>query len=104
MFWSLIYFTAYTPQIIMGGIPDEEVLLPEILGKAGYRSKIIGKWWVNKIQITDKSENRSRWKTLFARFKSFFPKFLHPECLCYEVTLRTCLKDYFWTMPELFLI
>lgn len=35
---------AYTPQIIMGGIPNNETLLPEILQKAGYRSKIIGKW------------------------------------------------------------
>ncbi|KAL4234659.1 hypothetical protein ACF0H5_006300 [Mactra antiquata] len=35
---------AYTPQVIMGGIPDEEILLPEILKKAGYRNKIIGKW------------------------------------------------------------
>ncbi|WAR11674.1 GALNS-like protein [Mya arenaria] len=35
---------AYTPQVIMGGIPDEEILLPEILKDAGYRNKIIGKW------------------------------------------------------------
>ncbi|XP_071823584.1 N-acetylgalactosamine-6-sulfatase-like isoform X2 [Apostichopus japonicus] len=35
---------AYTPQNIVGGIPDCEILLPEILNKAGYRSKIIGKW------------------------------------------------------------
>ncbi|XP_072013586.1 N-acetylgalactosamine-6-sulfatase-like [Amphiura filiformis] len=34
----------YTPQDIVGGIPDSEVLLPELLNKAGYRSKIIGKW------------------------------------------------------------
>ncbi|XP_052230670.1 N-acetylgalactosamine-6-sulfatase-like [Dreissena polymorpha] len=35
---------AYTPQEIMGGIPDYEILLPEILKEAGYRNKIIGKW------------------------------------------------------------
>jgi len=36
---------AYTPQVIMGGIADNEVLLPELLHKAGYRNKIIGKWY-----------------------------------------------------------
>ncbi|XP_067652169.1 N-acetylgalactosamine-6-sulfatase-like isoform X2 [Haliotis asinina] len=35
---------AYTPQDIVGGIPDEEILFPELLQKAGYRNKIIGKW------------------------------------------------------------
>ncbi|KAK7114629.1 N-acetylgalactosamine-6-sulfatase-like isoform X1 [Littorina saxatilis] len=35
---------AYTPQDIMGGIPSNEILLPENLQKLGYRSKIIGKW------------------------------------------------------------
>ncbi|PVD20599.1 hypothetical protein C0Q70_18755 [Pomacea canaliculata] len=35
---------AYTPQDIVGGIPDTEILLPEILQRLGYRSKIIGKW------------------------------------------------------------
>ena len=30
----------------MGGIPDSEILLPELLKKVGYRSKIIGKWFV----------------------------------------------------------
>ncbi|XP_005107712.1 N-acetylgalactosamine-6-sulfatase [Aplysia californica] len=35
---------AYTPQDIVGGIPDYEILLPELLQKNGYRSKIIGKW------------------------------------------------------------
>lgn len=35
---------AYTPQKIVGGIPDSEILLPELLRKAGYKSKIIGKW------------------------------------------------------------
>ena len=39
-----MFYTAYTPQDIVGGIPDSELLLPELLKKAGYISKIIGKW------------------------------------------------------------
>lgn len=34
----------YTPQEIMGGISDYEILLPELLEKKGYQNKIIGKW------------------------------------------------------------
>ncbi|CAN7992405.1 unnamed protein product [Ixodes hexagonus] len=35
---------AYTPQEIVGGIPDEEVLIPELLSSIGYQNMIIGKW------------------------------------------------------------
>lgn len=34
----------YTPQIIVGGIQDNEVLLPKLLKSEGYSSKIVGKW------------------------------------------------------------
>lgn len=37
---------AYTPQEIVGGISKDEILLPEMLKKNGYISKIVGKWWV----------------------------------------------------------
>ncbi|XP_058485730.1 N-acetylgalactosamine-6-sulfatase [Solea solea] len=35
---------AYTPQEIVGGIPEDEILLPQMLKKSGYVSKIVGKW------------------------------------------------------------
>ncbi|TSK20072.1 N-acetylgalactosamine-6-sulfatase [Bagarius yarrelli] len=35
---------AYTPQEVVGGITKDEILLPQILKKQGYVSKIIGKW------------------------------------------------------------
>ncbi|KAL5022855.1 hypothetical protein ScPMuIL_002010 [Solemya velum] len=35
---------AYTPQNIVGGIPENETLIPELLKEVGYKSKIIGKW------------------------------------------------------------
>jgi hypothetical protein len=47
--WALVNVTlflcsAYTPQEIVGGIAESEELFSEVLQKAGYRSKIIGKW------------------------------------------------------------
>ena len=39
-----MFQTAYTPQNIVGGIADEEILFPELLQKKGYTNKIIGKW------------------------------------------------------------
>ena len=35
---------AYTPQQIIGGIPENEVLVSELLVNNGYRTKLVGKW------------------------------------------------------------
>ncbi|XP_029283150.1 LOW QUALITY PROTEIN: N-acetylgalactosamine-6-sulfatase [Cottoperca gobio] len=35
---------AYTPQEIVGGISKDEILLPQLLKKKSYVSKIVGKW------------------------------------------------------------
>jgi arylsulfatase A-like enzyme len=42
----MYFYSAYTPQEIVGGIAESEELFSEVLQKAGYRSKIIGKWWM----------------------------------------------------------
>lgn len=34
----------YTPQNIVGGIPEGEILLSEALSQAGYKTKLVGKW------------------------------------------------------------
>lgn len=38
------FVTAYTPQEVIGGIAESEVLFSEVLHEAGYRTKIVGKW------------------------------------------------------------
>lgn len=41
--YEIINILAYTPQEIVGGITSE-ILLSELLNKAGYYNKIVGKW------------------------------------------------------------
>lgn len=42
--YNWLFVVAFTPQEIMGGIPDSELLVSELLQKHGYVNKIVGKW------------------------------------------------------------
>ena len=41
---TLVAISAYTPQNIVGGIASSEILISELLAKAGYHSAVMGKW------------------------------------------------------------
>ena len=86
---------AYTPQNIVGGIPDSEILFPELLVQGGYATKIIGKWCVSLaavaaacahlsgsplarvvVPLSCKQEVVGSSPTGGAEFSSFFPFYL----------------------------
>lgn len=39
------FLIAYTPQDIVGGIPDSEILYPKLLQEKGYATMLVGKWY-----------------------------------------------------------
>ena len=41
---KLFVLLGYSPQDVLGGIADSEVLFSEKLKEHGYKNKIVGKW------------------------------------------------------------